>query len=195
MSKETKKEKIIKASKKLFVDNGFSGTSIRDIAKLSGVQTSLIYHHFDNKLALWSEVKASFLGNKDHEIADQIEKIETLESLIDVFISYRLTFCVNNPDGAKMFDWQRLELKNEDKTALVSSATLRLWKILREKLHQFQVQGLINVKNSPDQIIAMIFGGIVSPFLNLGGFSLNDDVEFEAYKTLLVNTFVQGLKL
>jgi AcrR family transcriptional regulator len=193
MSADSKKEKIIKAARYLFVDNGFNGTSIRDIAKKAEVPISLIYHHYKNKLDLWVEVKESFLGNKDAEIADKIEGLDNFEKVLDTFIQYRLEFCANNPEGEKIFNWQRLELKNESREALVSSTTVKLWNVLKAKLEQFQRAGEIRQDYTPDYLIAMMFGGILAPFFGLGGFSLKSE-EVNEYKSLLVSTFIRGLK-
>ena len=193
MSIDTK-TKIIQAARKLFVESGFNGTSIRDIAKKSDVQVSLIYHHFENKLSLWREVKESFLGDRDGLIADEISQAGSFAKVVEIFIHYRLEFCASNPDGARMFDWQRLELKDQDKSALVNSTTLKLWKALKEKLISFQNEDKIYTDYSSDFIIAMMFGSIVSPFLGLGGFSLSGDEEIIRYKELLIKTFTKGLQ-
>lgn len=52
---ETKK-KIIDAASALFASNGYSGTSIRDIAKKASVNLAAINYHFQNKQNLYCEV-------------------------------------------------------------------------------------------------------------------------------------------
>ncbi|MCB1154669.1 MAG: TetR/AcrR family transcriptional regulator [Deltaproteobacteria bacterium] len=55
---EGTREAILDAAKRLFVERGFAGTSMSEVAKLSGVTKSLIHHHFGSKEKLWGEVKA-----------------------------------------------------------------------------------------------------------------------------------------
>lgn len=43
------RERIIEVSLELFAKRGFSGTSVRDIAKVVGVRESALYKHFMNK--------------------------------------------------------------------------------------------------------------------------------------------------
>ena len=50
--KKNSKEAIVKAAISLFNSNGYSGTSIRDIASLAKVNTATIAYHFENKLGL-----------------------------------------------------------------------------------------------------------------------------------------------
>lgn len=54
--KPGRREELLQAALDLFSENGFKGTSIRDIAKTLGVSVSVIYHYFQNKEGLWSEI-------------------------------------------------------------------------------------------------------------------------------------------
>lgn len=50
--------KIFDAAEQLFSERGFDGASIRDIAKLAGVQGALVSHHGGGKDALFEQVVA-----------------------------------------------------------------------------------------------------------------------------------------
>src|SRR5512145_1642046 len=54
--KPGRREELLQAALDLFSENGFEGTSIRDIAKTLGVSVSVVYHYFQNKEGLWSEI-------------------------------------------------------------------------------------------------------------------------------------------
>jgi len=54
--KPGRREELLRVAAELFSVKGFYGTSIRDIAKSLGVSVSVIYHHFQNKEGLWSEI-------------------------------------------------------------------------------------------------------------------------------------------
>lgn len=47
--KSNTKQKIIKASSKLFSEHGFKATSVRKIASAVGIRESALYNHFKNK--------------------------------------------------------------------------------------------------------------------------------------------------
>ena len=51
-----RREDLLRVAADLFSEKGFYGTSIRGIAKKLGVSVSVIYHHFENKEGLWSEI-------------------------------------------------------------------------------------------------------------------------------------------
>ena len=46
--KPGRREELLQAALDLFSENGFKGTSIRDIANSLGVSVSVIYHYFQN---------------------------------------------------------------------------------------------------------------------------------------------------
>ncbi|GAA6202967.1 TetR family transcriptional regulator [Aquicoccus sp. SU-CL01552] len=50
------REGLLSTALDIFSEKGFSGTSIRDIAKVHGVSLSNIYYHFGNKEGLWREI-------------------------------------------------------------------------------------------------------------------------------------------
>lgn len=50
------REGLLSTALDIFSEKGFSGTSIRDIAKVYGVSLSNIYYHFGNKEGLWREI-------------------------------------------------------------------------------------------------------------------------------------------
>jgi AcrR family transcriptional regulator len=68
MSKETEvKDRILEVSRKLFVENGYNGTSIRDIAKAADVNVAMVNYYFRTKHDLFEIVfdeSANILLNK-----------------------------------------------------------------------------------------------------------------------------------
>lgn len=54
-SRDTRRD-ILDRSLELFASHGFTGSSMRDIAKAVGVRESALYHHFPNKNAILTSV-------------------------------------------------------------------------------------------------------------------------------------------
>lgn len=48
------RQKLLDAALEAFSENGFKGTSTRDIAERAGVHHPLITYHFKNKEELWA---------------------------------------------------------------------------------------------------------------------------------------------
>jgi AcrR family transcriptional regulator len=54
LSAEERRLAIVHAVKKVFADNGFHGTTTRELAKAAGVSEALIYKHFPSKESLFT---------------------------------------------------------------------------------------------------------------------------------------------
>lgn len=81
------KEKIISCARILFADNGFEGTSIRDIAKAADVNVASVNYHFSNKEKLFGEIlQAGYLecSQSMRQMYDR-EKPSLDEALIYLF--------------------------------------------------------------------------------------------------------------
>ena len=71
-----KKQSILDASLKLFVENGFHGTSTAEIAKTAGVATGTLFHYFKTKEelinSLYLHTKESMLNEISGKYDDKI---------------------------------------------------------------------------------------------------------------------------
>ena len=54
--REETQERVLNSACRLFGENGFESTSLRDIAADAGITISPIYHYFENKLQLFTAV-------------------------------------------------------------------------------------------------------------------------------------------
>ena len=66
------KERILDAAEKLFVDNGFSATSLRAIIKEADVNTAAVHYHFGSKEGLVEAVFARRMGDLNRERLDML---------------------------------------------------------------------------------------------------------------------------
>ena len=81
-SEDSTKKHILESAYLLFVDRGFSGSSMREIAENAGIKAASIYNHYDNKEQIFEAV---FIEKHPMfrilEILDSIEG-ETAEDLL-----------------------------------------------------------------------------------------------------------------
>ncbi|MFG6401354.1 TetR/AcrR family transcriptional regulator [Microbacterium sp. P04] len=66
------RDEILKVALDLFTENGFEGTSIRDISTALGMTKSSLYYHFVNK----DDIVASLMKDRAGEVDELIEWIE-----------------------------------------------------------------------------------------------------------------------
>lgn len=74
----TSKEEILKTSRKLIQENGWTGVNIRSVAAACGVSVGCIYNYFDSKTALVGATVASVWGDIFHHPDDEAVLDNTL---------------------------------------------------------------------------------------------------------------------
>lgn len=87
-----KKEHIVSAAIELFAENGFEGTSVRDIAASAGVNIAMINYYFGSKEKLFEamvEEKSTFFREKLEEILQDGTKNELakIDAIIDNYVN------------------------------------------------------------------------------------------------------------
>lgn len=102
MSKD-KRSEILAAAESLFADNGFEGTSVRDIAQAASVNIAMISYYFGSKEKLLDalvEQRSSYtlgflqeIGNDNNLTPwDKMEKL--IEYYVDKILSHRRFHCI-----------------------------------------------------------------------------------------------------
>jgi AcrR family transcriptional regulator len=84
---EQTKQKIITEATQLFVRKGFYGTSISDLAQATGLTKGALYHHFENKEALFfaviESVRACWYNKVGREVLQTKDALTQLTTLLD----------------------------------------------------------------------------------------------------------------
>jgi len=86
--------KLLDAAIEAFSENGFKGTSTRDIAERAGVHHPLITYHFKNKDQLWRAAADRVFRDFRHSLAESLEHHrhecpkKRMASLIKAYVYY-----------------------------------------------------------------------------------------------------------
>lgn len=106
---EGSRASILDAAERLFLERGYAGTSMSEIAKGSGVTKSLIHHHFGSKGALWREIKrrrfADYHAKQMALFASGGPSAELLRQSMGVYFR----FLRENPSTVRLMSWLQLE--------------------------------------------------------------------------------------
>lgn len=94
MKDSTTKDKILNAAEKLFVNSGFSATSLRAIIKEADVNTAAVHYHFGSKEGLIEAVFNRRVSELNRERLDMLGDLEArygdrpvpLEEVVRVFL-------------------------------------------------------------------------------------------------------------
>lgn len=125
--KVTRKDRILSAARELFIEKGFTGTSVGEIVSRAEITHSLLFHHFKNKENLWQIVKNQVIaeGRKIHEHTPTLDK--NFKDFLTTFINSATKFYAKNPDVVRILNWQRLELEGKVGIALDQSEQSEAW--------------------------------------------------------------------
>jgi TetR/AcrR family transcriptional regulator, cholesterol catabolism regulator len=96
MSKETY-QKILTSAQTLFIQNGYTATSMREIAEASGIGKATIYHHFSDKESI---IKVLLEDTQQYmqKILDSISKEQEPRQRIKLAILASMDFLFANAD-------------------------------------------------------------------------------------------------
>lgn len=104
------KKQILESAYRLFVERGFRGSSMRDIAKNAEIKAASIYNHFDNKEQIFAEVfKAKHPMFRLLSILDTATG-ETAEELLTDAIDRLNTELRNEPELLNLFFVEFVEM-------------------------------------------------------------------------------------
>ncbi|WP_164668350.1 forespore capture DNA-binding protein RefZ [Virgibacillus doumboii] len=95
MKKNPTKQKVIDAASSLFFQNGFHGTSVRDIADKATVNVSLISYYFKSKQGLLehavTQYYEAYLKTMEESLLvnETVSPLERLKKMIEAIIQYK----------------------------------------------------------------------------------------------------------
>ncbi len=89
ISGEERRASIIRAARTVFVKNGFSGTTTRQLAAAAGVSEALLFKHFPSKEALYSAILRKSFEDQGSKITERLRSLKPSTSAL-VFLVHDL---------------------------------------------------------------------------------------------------------
>lgn len=183
--------KILSAATDIFVEKGFEGSSINDIANKANINKSLIYHHFKDKENLWKSVKIHLLeihAGADISLLEFSADIPYQEFLTHV-ITRRYQFYRDNPSIARLLSWQNLENSGED---IKGVGNVRLTTIAPQ-IEEYQRRGEVRQELDAAMVSYMILYSASIPFIEIPLFFKEGDIKKS--QELYLNMLIESLYL
>jgi AcrR family transcriptional regulator len=182
------RKKILQAAATLFVQGGFEGISISQIAKKAEVNQSLIYHYFDSKKDLWKSVKNYYVDAYVNKEILKLDAEKGLKNILKQIVCSRWEFYEQHPEILRMVGWQRLETA---KNKLIGGTLFSPdnWK---EVFSQLQKQGKIKEEINLDMMIlfitSLITGALTEDYKDI----LNSKKTKLCYIDLIIESCMQS---
>ncbi len=155
---EKKRRQIVQAAHKLFIQQGFHATSMRQIANEAEIALGGLYNHFASKEAVFEAVFREYHPYK--EVLPNLLNIQAVES-IEGFVRqamHQITEVVaRRPDFLNLFFIELVEFRSTHVQMLVDE-TLPLIEGLIERLRRTQSEPLRPI---PLRMVILAFWGMV----------------------------------
>jgi AcrR family transcriptional regulator len=94
------RESILSATAKIYVTEGYAGTTIRDIAATQGLLPGSIYHHFSSKEKLIIELYEGGIEYITNAVRDAIESVDDPWERLEVACAVHIDALVNGKPHA-----------------------------------------------------------------------------------------------
>lgn len=191
-------QKLLDAAIEAFSENGFKGTSTRDIAERAGVHHPLITYHFKNKDQLWRAATDRIFREFNVSLLKAMADIPDVEpkAKAEAFIRTYLHYSRNQPALHRII-LQEASYPSERLEWLIEHHL----KPLFEEVHKALV-GLQQIGVVPEGSAAMLFnmirvcaGGLIALKLEIKGTSdidLDCDEQIDELANLIIRVFFPG---
>ncbi|MBU0515907.1 MAG: TetR/AcrR family transcriptional regulator [Proteobacteria bacterium] len=152
---EATRQAILAAAEQIFVDHGFSGTHLSEIATKANVTKSLIHHHFGSKKDLWEQIKRQQFSQYAAEQNRLLEATDQETDLLEESIVQYFRYLQKNPRFSRLLTWMKIEADTSCGDIAEELAQLGLTRI-----HQAQQDGVLRKDINP-LFVLMTFIGLV----------------------------------
>lgn len=108
------RELIIKVATRLFAENGYDGTKIRDLVQEAKINISLVSYHFKGKNELYwaciNQIDTERI-KRSHNILEPANTLDELRVRLELFLTHLIDFHLENHNLFKII---QNEMKNDD---------------------------------------------------------------------------------
>ena len=188
MAKNITKDKILESALQVFIEKGFAGASISQIAKIAQINQSLIYHHFKSKDDLWICVKKYCVD----EAIKNIQQIrhDTLAHFVHDLVDVRFSVYMENR-MRMLVHWQALE--PDPSQFYGQNLTPHPLFDISDHIKALQANNLVRIDQDYQVLSGVVFSLASYAFFDFANaFNLSKE-QRDAYKTLACEILIQTL--
>ena len=136
----SRRAQLLAIAAEMFATRGYSQTTVRDIADEAGILSGSLYHHFDSKEAMLTEILRDFMGNLLSEIRDIAERGQTPREALDGLIYNSFETIHRVPFAVALYQNESALLATTPEFAFVHKASLDVEKVWLGVLKQGQAE-------------------------------------------------------
>jgi TetR/AcrR family transcriptional regulator len=191
-------QKLLDAAIGAFSENGFKGTSTRDIADRAGVHHPLITYHFRNKDQLWRAAVDRIFREFNISLVKAMAEVSEIDpkARAEAFIRTYVRHSGSHPALHKII-LQEASAPSDRLDWLVDTHLRPLFDLVVDALTELQRLGV-----APEGSAALLFnmirvsaGGLLALKLEVKGTSgidLDDDAQIDELANMIIRVFLPG---
>jgi len=163
-SRSDTRERLLEAAATLFATQGFSGTSVKEIAEAAGANISLISYHFEGKHGLYRSCLEQF-GKKrlaaTHRILVPCSSLEEFQIRLGMFFEELFVTHVEDPEMTQLIH-RECDLPGNICEEFFRKTFLKSFEGLVEFFATAQKAGILNLTYDAHILAGLSFGAILN---------------------------------
>ncbi|GGG82196.1 TetR family transcriptional regulator [Paenibacillus radicis (ex Gao et al. 2016)] len=149
------KVRILLAARKLFANQGYDGTTVRQICEEAGANVALVSYYFGGKENMFAALFENFFPNEQiASIGPDVEPVEGIRILIKEVTEYRM----REPELIRIM--QQEIILNTPRIQKIREHAMPIWQLLRKWLEAGRKQGVFEF-GSTDTVFMSIVGALL----------------------------------
>ncbi len=153
----TVREKVLAATVQSFAEYGYNAATMRDIARIAGIQAASIYYHYASKQALLVEIMETHMRHLNANLEHIVSKQETVQQRLHEAITNHIRLHTTYKSEFFIIDTEIRALEGENRSYILSLRD-QYEALLQRLLLEGMEQGVLrqtDVKVASYAIIAM----------------------------------------
>lgn len=165
------RERLVRAAIEVFLEKGYGGTRVQDIARRAGFTSGALYVHFPSRTALLGE---AIIREGQTIMTGLAEQIESVSGGPDAVATLLAGFSSGEPTNLDLLLLEALALasRSDEAKEVLATALDGFVEILMKRINESRERGDIDLALDTDALrqvfVAWIFGGVVVKALSIG---------------------------
>ena len=155
---DTAKGRLLRAAAALFRENGYGGTTVRDLAAKVGILSGSIFHHFSSKEEILFSVMQDVVVEMEEALRASLALAETTRDKVRTLIMTELSFIHGDASDATavlMHEWRNLSPEQQERLLKGRKAYFGLW---QQTLERAREEGMTVIE--PEYLRQLLHGAL-----------------------------------
>ncbi|NLL52164.1 MAG: TetR/AcrR family transcriptional regulator [Peptococcaceae bacterium] len=158
MSREEKKNEILRAAGQVFFSKGFEKTKIEDVAKQAGIGKGTVYEYFESKLQLFEEMIAYYHQDIIDSLCEALARWENIGDKIKAYAQFMTEMISNHIHLFELMADSRVMAR--EMGAMILESNIRMGDVLLEIVTEAMSKGELRLDLEPRLITSTILGTV-----------------------------------